>query len=160
MLYPWISRFGCKRPPTDLRDHGEILCIYVSWSPLSMNPSVLDISITINPYLIPFSSIHHSFGITYVPGNPLQITNYKLSALRFGTFFFNLYYLTYCFCTWLCCFLYMLLFCTFRFELLLVNVSKKVGMGSWCSLRDIDCGYDIIILQKHLLIFTPVKDTL
>jgi len=39
---------------------------------------------------------------------------------------------------------------------LLINVGKKIvhlqcGFKSWCGLRDIDCGYDVI-LQKHLLV--------
>jgi len=78
--------------------------------PLSMNPSALDISIsTINPYHYSFF-INSSFLWNNIPTNILQITNTKLSALRFGAFFFNLYYLTYCFCTCLWCILYMLLF--------------------------------------------------
>jgi len=79
--------------------------------PLSMNPSALDISIsTINPYHNSFF-INSPFLWNNICTNLLQITNRKLSALHFGTFFFNLYYLTYCFCTCLCCTLYMLLFC-------------------------------------------------
>jgi len=66
----------------------------------------------IYPYLlsiliaIPFSSTHHSFGITYTYSTDvLHITNCKLSALCLGVFFW-------CFCTCLCCILYMLQFCT------------------------------------------------
>jgi len=80
--------------------------------PLSMNPSALEISIsTINPYHYSFF-INSPFLWNNIPTNLLQINNHKLYVLHFGVFFFNLYYLTYCFCTCLCCILYMLLFCT------------------------------------------------
>jgi len=83
--------------------------------PLSMNPSALDISIsTINPYHYYFF-INSPFLWNNIPTNLLQITNRKLSALRFTAFFFNLYYLTifvlvcvvsymcYCFVHCMCC---------------------------------------------------------
>jgi len=58
---------------------------------LLMNLSALDISVsTIDPYRYSFF-INSPFLWNNIPTNILQITDHKLSALRFGAFFFNLY---------------------------------------------------------------------
>ena len=113
----WAFNGHCSRAVLVLRVspvHDNIKCRHITqqtlFVPLSMNPSALDISIsTINPYCYSFF-INSPFLWNNIPTNLLQITNRKLSMLHFGTFFFDLYYLT--FCTCLCCILYMLLLCT------------------------------------------------
>jgi len=74
--------------------HDNTKCRYSTqqtlFVPLSMNPSALDISIsTINPYRYSLF-INLPFLWNNIPTNLLQITNRKLSALRFGAFFFDL----------------------------------------------------------------------